>query len=171
MPNWAFRGMAVALRLMERFKRPKERLVQASLKPGQTVLEYGCGAGSFTVPAAQIVGQDGIVYALDIQPLALETVQRRIGREGLSNVETILSDRETGLADESVDVVLLYDTLHLVRDKQGLLEELHRVLRASGFLSADHQHTDREEFVMTMTSGNRFKLQAENQHTLSFRKV
>ena len=168
MPNIAFRGMAFTLRFMERFKKPKERLLEAGLKTGQTALEYGCGAGSYTLPAAQIVGPGGIVYAVDIHPLAIEMVQKRAGREGLSNVETILSDRETGLPDESIDVVLLYDMLHLVQDKQALLKELHRVLRADGFLSADHEHTDREAFVETMTSGKLFSLQAENGHTLKF---
>lgn len=171
MPNWAFRGMALTLRLMERFRKPRERLEQIGLKRDQTVLEYGCGAGSFTIPAARIVGEGGIVYAVDIQPLAIETVEKRANRENLTNVKTILSDRDTGLPDANVDVVLLYDTLHLVTDKQALLKELHRVLKPDGFLSADHQHTDREDFLATLTAANLFSVQAENGHVLNFRKL
>ena len=73
--------------------------------------------------------------------------------------------------DASVDVVLLYDTLHLVTDKQALLKELHRALKPDGFLSADHQHTDRKDFLATLTTGNLFCLQAENGHVLNFRKL
>jgi len=161
MPNMAFRGMAFALRLMEPFKRSRERLIGTGLKKGQVVLEYGCGIGSYTIPAAQIVGDEDTVYALDIHPLAIRTVKKRGAKENLTNIQTILSDRETGLPDECVDVVLLYDTLHLVRDKQALLKELHRILKPGGFLSADHAHTAREDFLETMCEENRFSFQSQ----------
>jgi ubiquinone/menaquinone biosynthesis C-methylase UbiE len=171
MPNWSFRGMAWMLRSMERFKKPGERLAKIGLAPGQTVLEYGCGAGSFTVPAARIVGEAGVVYAADIHPLAIEAVEKRVRQEGLDNIRTILTGRDTGLPDKSVDVVLLYDTLHLVRDKQALLQELHRVLRPDGTLSADHEHTDREAFLQTMTSGGLFSLRSRNGDVYAFDRV
>lgn len=161
MPNVAFRGMAFALRLMEPFKRSRERLTRAGLRKDQIVLEYGCGIGSYTIPAAKIVGDEGTVYALDIHPLAITTVKKRGAKEKLTNIKTILSDWDTGLPDESVDVVLLYDTLHLVRDQQRLLEELHRVLKPGGFLSADHMHTAREEFLETMHKENLFSYQSQ----------
>jgi len=161
MPNMAFRGMAFALRLMEPFKRSRERLLGMGLEKGQVVLEYGCGIGSYTIPAAQIVGEEGAVYALDIHPLAIDSVNKRARREKLTNIKTILSDKDTGLPDESVDVVLLYDTFHLVRNKQALLEELHRILKPSGFLSADHMHTAREDFLETMQAGNLFSFQSQ----------
>ena len=170
MSNVAFRGMAFALWLMEPFKRSRERLKGAGLEKGQIVLEYGCGIGSYTIPAAQIVEDEGIVYALDIHPLAITTVKKRSSKENLTNIKTILSDRETGLPDESVDVVLLYDTFHLVRDQQALLEELHRILKPAGFLSADHMHTAREDFLETMQTENRFSYQSQGgkSFTLNF---
>lgn len=171
MPNVAFRGMALLLRFMERFRKPAERLTKIGLKRGQTVLEYGCGAGSFTLPAARIVGDDGIIYAVDIHPLAIETVEKRVKQAGLGNVRTIRTDRDTGLPGESVDAVLLYDTLHLVSDKQALLAELHRVLKAAGFLSADHQHTDPDQFLATVTASGLFALQAQYGDTYSFAKA
>ena len=166
MPNVAFRGMAFALRLMEPFKRSKERLTGAGLEKGQVVLEYGCGIGSYTIPAAQIVGDDGIVYALDIHPLSIATVSKRTAKAKLTNVKTILSDRDTGLPDESVDVVFLYDTFHLVRDKQALLKELHRVLKPGGFLSADHMHTAEDDFLDAMQAGNLFSFEAQRGKSL-----
>jgi len=171
MPNWSFRGMAWLLRFTERFRKPADRLARIGLKRGQTVLEYGCGAGSFTIPAARLVGDEGLVYAVDIHPLAIETVEKRAEQAGLSNVRTIRTDRDTGLPDESVDVVLLYDTLHLVADKQALLAELHRVLKPGGFLSADHQHTDRNEFVAAVTTSELFALQAQHSEVFSFTKA
>ena len=161
MLNVAFRGMAFALRLMEPFKHPRERLMGAGLEKGQVVLEYGCGIGSYTIPAAQIVGDDCPVYALDIHPLAITSVNKRAAKKNLANIKTILSDRDTSLPDESVDVILLYDMLHLVQDKQALLKELHRVLKPGGFLSADHMHTAREDFLETMQTGKLFTFQSQ----------
>jgi len=168
--------MAFALRLMEPFKRSRERLAGAGLEKGQVVLEYGCGIGSYTIPSAQIVGDEGAVYALDIHPLAIATVGKRVAKAKLTNVKTILSDRATGLPDESVDIILLYDTFHLVRDKQSLLEELHRILKPDGILSADHMHTARDDFLETMQAGNRFSFEAQSGKSLplkifTFRKI
>jgi len=169
MPNVAFRGMAFALRIMELFKRSGERLVGEGLEKGQVVLEYGSGIGSYTIPAAQIVGDTGTVYALDIHPLAIAKVSKRAAKEKLANIKTILSDRDTGLPDESVDVILLYDTFHLVQDKQALLEELHRVLKPGGFLSADHMHTARDDFLETMQAGNLFSFQYQGGESFTLK--
>jgi ubiquinone/menaquinone biosynthesis C-methylase UbiE len=57
------------------FRDPYKALRAAGLEPGQKVLEVGCGPGFFTVPAAKTVGQGGIVYALDVNPLAIGKVR------------------------------------------------------------------------------------------------
>jgi len=169
MPNIAFRGMGFALRLMEPFKRSRERLTGAGLEKGHIVLEYGCGIGSYTIHAAQIVGDSGTVYALDIHPLAIASVSKRAAREKLTNIKTILTDRNTGLPDESVDVIFLYDTFHLVRDKHALLKELNRVLKPGGFLSADHMHTARDDFLETMETGNLFSFQSQSGESIALK--
>jgi len=65
------------------------------------VLEVGCGPGFFTIPAAKIVEEKGMVYAIDINPFAVETVQRKVRREGLRNVKVLLTDAsKTSLPDE-----------------------------------------------------------------------
>jgi ubiquinone/menaquinone biosynthesis C-methylase UbiE len=118
----------------------------------------------------------GTVYALDIHPLAIAKVSKRAAKGNLANIKTILSDRDTGLPDESVDVILLYDTFHLVQDKQALLEELHRVLKPGGFLSADHMHTSRDDFLETMQAGDLFSFQSQGGESFTlkvftFRKI
>jgi ubiquinone/menaquinone biosynthesis C-methylase UbiE len=160
--------MSLFLQLRERFGDLQEQLVNAGLNRGQVVLDYGCGIGSYTIPAAQIVGSDGTVYALDIHPLAIEAVQRRIRKENLTNVRTIHSDRETGLPDESVDAVLLYDVLHNVPDKGALLRELHRVLKPDGILSVIPDHMEESVFLETVQDGNLFSLQARHGESFEF---
>ncbi len=169
--NLAFRGMAFWLKLREILCDLQQRLVKAGLEKGQIVLDYGCGIGSYTIPAAQIVGDAGTVYALDMHPLAIETVQRRARKENLSNVKTIHSDLDTGLAAQSVDVVLLYDVFHMVPDQPALLRELHRVLKPGGRLSVLPDHMTGDELLSTMNRGNLFGLQAEHGTVLEFTSV
>ena len=170
MSNLSFRGMSLFLKARERFGNPRQRLKEAGLEPGQAVLDYGCGIGSYAIPAAQIVGDSGVVYALDIHPLAIEAVARRAGKENLANVETIQSNRDTGLSDESVDAILLYDVLHSVPDKDALLRELHRVLKPGGFLSIVPDHMEEGVFLETVQGGNLFSLQARHGEAYQFTK-
>jgi ubiquinone/menaquinone biosynthesis C-methylase UbiE len=165
-----FRGMALYLKLRERFEEPRERLAEAGLDRGQVILDYGCGIGSYTFPAARIVGDEGKVYALDIHPLAIKAVGRRAREEELSNITTIQSDRETGLSDESVDVILLYDVLHSVPDKGALLQELHRILKPGGLLSVLPDHMEEEVFLRMMEAGDRFVLQDRQGKVFAFKK-
>lgn len=127
--------MSFGLRIRDRFMNRTQILRKRGITEGQTVLDFGCGLGSFSIPAAKIVGDNGKVYALDIHPLAVEAITKKIRKEGLANIEVIHSDRDTSLADESVDVILLYGVLHDIKDKQTLLVELHRVLKPEGILS------------------------------------
>jgi len=104
------------------------------LRDGQTFLDYGCGTGSFTFPAARIVGNEGKVYALDCFPRQLEIVEDKLKNEGLTNIETILSENKTGLPDNCVDVAWMCDVLHEVKERREVVEEMHRVLREEGLL-------------------------------------
>jgi ubiquinone/menaquinone biosynthesis C-methylase UbiE len=170
MSSVGFRGMALYLKLREGFEKSQERLANAGLDRGQVVLDYGCGIGSYALPAARIVGDEGRVYALDIHPLAIKAVERRAREGDLANITTIHSDRETGLVDESVDVVLLYDVLHSVPDQRALLQELHRVLKADGVLSVLPDHIEEEVFLQMMEAGNLFVLQDRQGKVFAFQK-
>lgn len=105
------------------------------VREGQAVLDYGCGAGSFTIPAARIVGKAGKVYALDCFSRQLEIVQGNARKAGLDNVKTILSDNGIRLSDKSIDVIWMCDVLHELEDRRLALEELHRVLKEDGTLA------------------------------------
>jgi ubiquinone/menaquinone biosynthesis C-methylase UbiE len=122
MSNLHFRLMALEFKFRDFLSPREEVLKEVGIRPGFHVLDYGCGSGSYVFPAAELVGESGRVYALDIQPLAVQSVRNLASKKRLANVETILSDCETGLPDNSVDVVLLYDTLHALNDPSGVLE-------------------------------------------------
>ena len=87
------------------------------------VVEFGCGYGTFTVPAARRTR--GTVYALDIEPKMIRTTAGKVQSARLRNVRTILQDfvaAGTGLADASVGYAMLFNILH-ARRPAGLLEE------------------------------------------------
>ena len=170
MSNLSFRALALWLRAREYFSDPRQRLVDASLEAGQVVLDYGCGVGSYALPAAQIVGDGGKVFALDIHPLAVEAVERRARSADLSNVETIQSNLDTGLTSESVDVVLLYDVLHAVPDQHALLQELHRILKPEGRLSVHPDHMTRDELLAIVAAGEQFRFQGQQGEAFAFTK-
>ena len=170
MSNTAFRGMALWLKLRERTLGVQQRLADAGVGPGQVVLDYGCGIGSYTIPAAQIVGAEGMVYALDIHPLAIESVEGRARKERLTNVRTICSGLDTGLADNSVDTVLLYDVLHSVPDQLALLQELQRVLKSGARLSILPDHMTGDKLLATVKGENQFDLHARHGEIFEFVK-
>ena len=145
-------------------------LKEVGIKPGFHVLDYGCGPGSYIVPLAELVGKSGRIYALDIHPLAIQKVQDIASKKQLANVETILSDCKTGLLDNSLDVVLFYDTFHALSAPGGILEELHRVLKADGALSFSDHHMKEYEIVSGVTNGRLFRLSRKGERTYTFSK-
>jgi ubiquinone/menaquinone biosynthesis C-methylase UbiE len=107
---------------------------------------------------------------LDIQPLAVESVKKIAEKHGFKNVETILSDRKTGLPDESIEVVLLYDTFHDLVNPNGVLEELSRVLKPDGVLSFSDHHMKEHEIISKITNRGLFRLLRKEEKTYSFLK-
>jgi predicted methyltransferase len=100
------------------------------LASGKGVADIGAGSGWFTVRAAQRVGPTGTVYAVDINPQAIRYINRRVRKQSLANVRTILSTPDDPkLPKETVDAVLLLKTYHEVAEPIALLEHLRPALR------------------------------------------
>jgi ubiquinone/menaquinone biosynthesis C-methylase UbiE len=171
MSNFGFRITAFTFKIRDFFKSRKEIVKEVGIQEGFRVLDYGCGSGSYITAVVELVGKSGKVYALDIQPLAIEMVKKIVATRQLTNVETILSDRRTGLADNSVDRVLLYDVFHDLTDPNGVLEELHRVLKLDGILSFSDHHLKENEIVSSLTKTQLFTLLRKGQETYSFMKA
>ena len=170
MSNFHFRFMSFGYKFRDFFLPRKNTLKEVGIKAGFHVLDYGCGPGGYIIAAVELAGRLGKVYALDIHPLAIQRVQNIVSKKKLTNVETICSDCKTGLPDNSVDVVLLYDTFHDLSDPYGVLEELHRVLKPNGILSFSDHHMKENEIVSKVTDGGLFRLSRKGKRTYSFLK-
>jgi len=106
------------------------------------VAEFGCGYGTFTIPTAKVI--KGKVYALDIEPDMIRVTNEEAKKHGLSNVQTVTRDFMTegsGLPDESVDYVMLFNILHLEKP-MVLINEAKRILMAGGKLGIIHWNYD-----------------------------
>ena len=98
---------------------------------GKNVADIGAGSGWFTVRAAKRVTGSGTVYAVDINPKAIEYINRRAQREHADNVRTILSSADDPqLPANSIDAVLLLKTYHEISEPIALLKNLRRALRS-----------------------------------------
>jgi predicted methyltransferase len=101
-----------------------------AIKPGKTVADVGAGSGWFTVRAARRVTDKGTVYAVDINPEAIDYINRRAQREKLHNVKTVLGREDNPLLPaESIDAVLLLKTYHEVAKPVDLLSNLRQSLK------------------------------------------
>ena len=170
MSNFDFQFMSVGYKFRDLFRPRYNILEEVGIKLGFHVLDYGCGPGSYIVPLVELVGESGKVYALDIHPLAIRKIQNIASRKRLANVETILSDCGTGLPDNTLDAVLLYDAFHHLSDRDKVLKELHRVLKPDGVLSSSDHHMKENEIVSGVTSSGFFNLSRKGQRTYSFTK-
>jgi len=166
-----FKGMSFFFKIRDLFLPRKNVLAEVGIQPGYHVLDYGCGPGSYIAPLAKFVGEAGQIYALDVHPLAVQKVQRIASKKGFSSVHTIHSDCQTGLPDQSIDVVLLYDTLHELEEAEKVLMELHRVLKQDGTLSLSDHHLKDDDIQSQMHSKGLFKLSKKGKKTFSFVKV
>jgi ubiquinone/menaquinone biosynthesis C-methylase UbiE len=169
MSDLGFRTMAFTFKIRDFFRPRKSIVKEAGIEEGFQVLDYGCGSGSYVTAVAELVGKSGRIYALDINPLAIQMVKANAAKNQLTNVETIISDRKTGLPDDSIDIVLLYDVFHGLADPDSVLEELHRVLKPDGILSFNDHHIKENEIVSNFAN-RRFRLFRKGKRTYSFAK-
>jgi len=106
------------------------------------VVEFGCGYGTFSIPAARIVR--GKVHALDIEQEMLDITNSYAQREQLLNVKCILRDfisEGSGLPNNSVDYAMVFNILHTERPVE-LLKEAFRVLKVRGIVGIIHWNYD-----------------------------
>jgi SAM-dependent methyltransferase len=125
------------------FFQPSAMLQLLGLDPSfQNVLEFGCGYGTFTIPAATMI--EGSVYAIDIDPEMLAITQAKLDAISLRNVTLIQRDfvtQGTGLPSGSMDYVMLFNILH-AEERTAILREAYRVLGEGGKLAIVHWNYD-----------------------------
>jgi ubiquinone/menaquinone biosynthesis C-methylase UbiE len=125
--------------LRRRMQPPDDLLKRSGVGPNMSVLEIGCGSGGYTTFAARQVGDQGRLYALDIQPRMLGQLRAKLAKDenrDIHNTRLVLgSATDLSFKDKSLDLVLLITVLEEIPDRRRALHEIMRVLRPGGMLA------------------------------------
>lgn len=135
-------------RLRRLIHRP-ERLLGAYVRQGMTVLDVGCGMGHFSLGLARLVGSDGRVIAVDLQPEMLEVVSTRANKEGLEERIRLHQCQEDELGvDVAADFILTFWMAHEVGRLASFMDEIYGLLKEGGnyFLAEPIVHVSAEKF-------------------------
>lgn len=120
------------------FATPESILQQFNVDPGMSVADLGSGAGFYSILLGRAVGPSGKVYAVDVQKSLLQKIQADSAAQGVYNIKPIWGDLDnlkgTTLPDNSVDRVVIVNTLFQVENKDGMILEALRILKPKGKL-------------------------------------
>lgn len=162
--------MALGFKVRDALKPRKNIISEVGLKEGFHVLDYGCGPGGYVLATSEAIGLSGKLYALDINPLALEMVNQIVKKNNLKNVVTILSDGATRISNEELDAVLLYDVFHDLHSPEFVLKEIHRILKPLGVLSFSDHHLEEDAIISRVIESDLFEFQRKGKYTYTFSK-
>jgi ubiquinone/menaquinone biosynthesis C-methylase UbiE len=117
----------------EREERCSMMLTNLGLKPGMTVCDMGCGNGYHSLPIAKILGDQGLVVGVDVQPEMLEYLRERMEKQGVENVIPILgSYHNPRLPPNQIDLVLMVDVYHEFSHPVQMLASIRKSLKPGG---------------------------------------
>jgi len=163
-------------------------LKDIGVKDGNKVLDCCCGEGNFSIPAAKVVGKNGLVYAFEMNEQKLKALISEYNSEDIKNIKIIQQEfkKNLPLPDCSMDIILLYDIfLYFSLDSiklKNLLDEVYRISKDSAIVSVYPEHVDKKilkqkmedscfkmerEFLKTLIHDNKFK----KGNIINFKKV
>jgi ubiquinone/menaquinone biosynthesis C-methylase UbiE len=124
-------------RFRYKFFGPTKILQGAGIHPGMKVLEVGCGTGFFTTTAGQMLGDQGQLIAMDMLPISVETVAKKVQIANLNNVRVIKGDAlNTQLEKESLDEIIIFGVIPApMLPMEKLMTEMHRILKPGGVMA------------------------------------
>ena len=118
---------------------PREFFARIDLRPGWQVLDLACGVGRYSLEVSKVLGENGMIYAVDSWEEGIETLKQTIYEAGVSNIRPIVADiaARLPLEDASVDFCLMATILHDLSpgEQSAALTEAVRVLRPQGVIA------------------------------------
>jgi len=149
----------------------RARAESFGIKPGQTVVDYGCGPGRYALEMARLVGTDGKVIAVDLVELALEETQRKLEVGGFQNFDLKLAQGyESGVEDGVADIVFAIDMFHHISDTDAFLREVFRISKPNGLLILSGGHLRRNTVKTKITMSKIWDVSEERKGYIVYKK-
>ena len=150
------------------FLSPRQMIDSMDLKPGSTLIDVGSGSGAYVYEACQVLGPSGKVIAIDIDQDKLKMV-KDTAQVGGFMIDTLVADLENKivLGDYSADYVLLANTIHMIENKSGLLNECARILAPRGQMLLVEWHNNSK---LTSSFGPSKELMLEKQKLIAYKR-
>jgi ubiquinone/menaquinone biosynthesis C-methylase UbiE len=118
------------------WQNPEDILKEIGLKAGMCFMDIGCGNGFFTLPAARLVGNAGMVYALDTSTMALDEIEKKARAENLHNVQPAPGKAEDQvLCEQCADIIFYGIVLHDFEDASQVLMNARKMIKRQGLLA------------------------------------
>ena len=137
----------------------KKVLSQIGIKPEMKVLDFGAREGYFAMPAADIVGSEGKVIAVEQNESSLKNLSENISKNNYSNIEIINNEGKLNfdVDNTSIDFIILFDVFHEIEEKDVLLKNFLNILKTGGVLSVFDSHIFNWAKLKDKIKGNDFK--------------
>lgn len=168
LKRWAFRKMAKKFLKSRTREKVEPRLDIIGIRKGDYILDYACGPGVYTWVIAEKVGNEGFVYAADINPEAEKFVTKLMTENNLENFQFILTDSNTGLSDGEIDTILLFDVYHHLKNPKVILSEFKRIVKPNGKLAVLVDHINPDDVLKEIESFGGWTFRSRNENLLLF---
>jgi ubiquinone/menaquinone biosynthesis C-methylase UbiE len=143
---------------IRRWLQDPEKILAPYISKGMTVLDIGPGMGFFTIPAAQMVGDKGIVIAVDLQEKMLKSLVKRAEKAGVADriVAKLCEPDSLGISDP-IDLCLAINVVHEVPDASALFSQIRAILKPTGRLLLSEPgkwHVSEKDFEATLSKAS-----------------
>ena len=171
-PVWV--GYLLASPLRKAFQNPK-KILGPYVTKGMTFLDIGCAMGFFSLPLAEMVGDQGKVVCVDMQEEMIRSLEKRARKAGLSEtIETRLCSRDSlGLDDLTggIDFVLASAVVHEIPDADNFFSEIYKAVKPGGklLIIEPKGHVSKNEFNATICRAEQKSLVNVNRASTFFR--
>ena len=170
--NTEFRFMTLFMKLADHVHpHVQTRAELFGIKPGQTVVDYGCGPGRYAIEMARLVGSGGKVIAVDLVDMALQETKDKLEAGGYHNFDVVLAKGyDSGIADSTADIVFAIDMFHHIADTNAFLREVYRISKPDGLLILSGGHLSRKTVKKKIAMSEIWEVVEERKELISYRK-
>lgn len=167
-----FRMMVWTYKIRDLFNPVGKILEEFNINEGNTVVDYGCGPGRYLKKASNLVGENGKVYAVDIQKIAMEYVKSEINENNLNNVYPILvKNNNIPIENNTADIIYALDMFHQISNAKIFFRKLSKIIKNDGVLYIEDGHQPRQDSIDKIKQSNLWKIDEQKPQYIICRPI